>query len=139
MPLTAPTDLIALPAHSDARGMLVAIEGTIDVPFSIARVYYILGTERAKRGFHAHRELQQLLISVKGSCRVIVDNGRERREHLLSQPDQGLRISPMHWLEMCDFSKDCALLVLASAHYDEADYICDYPAFVAEAQAQPAS
>jgi hypothetical protein len=142
MPLTAPTDLsslIALPAYSDARGLLVAIEGTIDVPFSIARAYYIVAAEGARRGCHAHRTLEQVAVCITGSCRMLLDDATERREVLLDRPDQGLYIGPMRWREIHDFSEGCALLVLASAHHDEADYIRDYPAFLAEAQAQAAS
>jgi len=112
--------------------MLVAVNGGLDVPFDIARVYYIVGTKGHARGFHAHRKLHQILVCVSGSCRVIIDDGHNRREHFLDRPDSGLHVKPYQWREMVDFSADCVLLVLASAHYDEADYIRDYDVFLAE-------
>ncbi|MBA3511526.1 MAG: WxcM-like domain-containing protein [Sphingomonas sp.] len=115
--------------------MLVSIEAK-DVPFPINRVYYILAAEGASRGFHAHRRLDQLMICVKGSCRLIVDDGRERREVTLDRPDRGLHIGRMQWREMHDFTADSVVLVLASAPHDEADYIRDYESFLAETRAQ---
>jgi hypothetical protein len=125
--------VMPLKAHSDSRGMLVAIEGARDIPFDIARVYYIIGTEGAQRGFHAHRELEQLLIAVSGSCRLTIDDGVTREDVILDRPDVGVHIDHMHWLEMRDFAPNTVLLVLASAPHRESDYIHDYDSFVAEA------
>ncbi len=128
--------MLSLRAFADARGTLVAIEGEQDIPFPIARVYYITGTSGEPRGFHAHRALHQLLVCVTGSCRVIVDDGERRCEQSLDRPDLGLHVKPYEWREMRDFSADCVLLVLASAAYDATDYINDYATFVREAHAQ---
>ena len=38
----------------------------------------------------------------------------------------------MVWHEMFDFSSDCVLMVIASEHYDESDYIRDYEQFIKE-------
>jgi len=123
-------ELLQLAVKGDERGSLVAIEGGGSLPFEIRRVYYIYGTlPDVARGFHAHKDLEQLAICVSGSCSMIIDDGRERREIPLGQPDQGLYIGSMLWREMHDFSPDCVLLVLASRHYDEADYIRDYAEF----------
>ena len=114
----------------DARGGLVALEAGRQVPFAIERVYYLFGTtEGAERGFHAHKALHQLAICVAGACTIIVDNGTDRREVRLDSPDKALFIGEMLWREMRDFSPDAVLMVLASAHYDESDYIRDYEAF----------
>lgn len=116
--------------RGDERGSLIALEGH-DVPFAIRRVYYIYGTGRGvERGFHAHRDLHQLAVCVSGSCTMIVDDGIERREVPLTSPDVALHIGPMVWHEMHGFSADAVLVVLASATYDEADYIRDYGAFL---------
>ena len=130
--MTAPSPPRRLNAHDDLRGTLVSIEGSSDLPFAIARVYYIVAGDGSPRGFHAHRTLQQMMICVHGSCRVILDNGRERSEHILDRPDEGLPVGPMTWREMHDFSPGTVLLVLASAPFDDADYIRDYDVFVRE-------
>ena len=117
--------------HGDERGQLVAIEASQDIPFEINRVYYIYDTlPGVRRGFHAHLNLQQILICVKGSCKIHLDNGFETEEILLDKPDEGLYISNDMWREMYDFSEDAVLLVLASNHYDESDYIRDYDKFI---------
>lgn len=125
--------LIALEMHEDSRGQLVSVEGSRDLPFAIERVYYIFSNGGAARGFHAHRSLRQLLVCIKGACRVVLDDGRSRSEHRLDRPDRGLLVDRMIWREMHDFSTNCVLLVLASAHFDESDYIRDYDEFVAQA------
>ncbi len=117
----------------DQRGSLVALEIGMEkaVPFDIKRVYYIYRTaEGVSRGFHAHRNLKQVAISVAGRCRMVLDDGKNRKEAWLDCPTKGLLIEDMIWREMHDFSEDCVLLVLASEHYDESDYIRDYQQFL---------
>lgn len=119
------------PPHGDARGQLVAIEAMKDLPFEIKRVYYIYDTlPGVRRGFHAHRDLQQILVCVNGSCKIHLDNGFETAEVVLDQPNRGLYISNDMWREMYDFTPGTVLLVLASAYYDEADYIRNYDDFI---------
>lgn len=119
------------PPHGDDRGQLVAIEAMKDLPFDIQRVYYIYDTlPGVRRGFHAHRNLQQILLCVSGSCKIHLDNGFDTAEVLLDKPNEGLYISNDMWREMYDFSDSAVLLVLASQHYDESDYIRNYDDFI---------
>jgi dTDP-4-dehydrorhamnose 3,5-epimerase-like enzyme len=115
----------------DERGSLVALEGNSTVPFDIIRVYYIFGTQPGvARGFHAHENLKQVAVCVTGKCRMVLDNGKERSEVWLDSPTKGLLIDDLIWREMHDFSENCVLLVLASEHYDEGDYIRNYQEFL---------
>lgn len=123
--------LLNLNTLGDDRGSLIAIENNKNIPFDVKRVYYIFGTQQGiSRGFHAHKNLTQLLICVKGSCRITLDNGRIKESIILNQPDIGLLIDGLLWREMHDFSEDCVLLVLASEYYDENDYIRNYDDFL---------
>jgi dTDP-4-dehydrorhamnose 3,5-epimerase-like enzyme len=117
----------------DERGGLVALELGVGkpVPFEIRRVYYIHRTEPGvSRGFHAHRNLKQVAICLAGKCRIVLDDGARREEAWLDSPLRGLLIENLTWRELHDFSPDCVVLVLASEHYDEADYIRSYPDFL---------
>lgn len=115
----------------DDRGSLVALEANKSVPFEIKRVYYIFGTKQGvSRGFHAHKNLKQLAVCVTGSCRFVLDNGKQREEISLDSSTTGLIIEDLTWREMHDFSPDCALMVLANQYYDENDYIRDYQEFL---------
>ena len=126
-------ELINFKTLGDERGSLIAIEEGYNAPFEIKRVYYIFDTKKdVQRGFHAHINLQQLAIAVKGNCTFILDNGRTREEIKLTNPNQGLLIEGLIWREMKDFSEDCVLVVLASEHYDESDYIRDHDKFLVE-------
>ena len=115
----------------DHRGQLVAIEGQQDVPFEVKRVFYIYGTHTdMTRGEHSHHQTQQYLIAVNGSCKVTLDDGKQKITYDLNQPNVGLLQDALVWGVMHDFTADCVLLVLASEHYDEADYICNYDDFL---------
>jgi len=118
----------------DERGNLVVIEGDgVDIPFDIKRVFYIYGSDaEVVRGQHANRETEFLLVNVSGTSKVRVDNGRESRVIELNRPRMGLYLSSMVWKDMYAFSADSVLLVLASRHYDAAEYIRDYQEYLAE-------
>lgn len=123
--------MFTFPPHGDDRGQLIAIEAMKDLPFEIKRVYYIYDTlSGVRRGFHAHLNLQQILICVHGSCKIHLDNGTDTAEVLLDKPNEGLYISNDMWREMYDFSEGAVLLVLASEYYDEKDYIRNYDDFI---------
>jgi dTDP-4-dehydrorhamnose 3,5-epimerase-like enzyme len=121
------------PVVTDARGHLLPIESGADVPFAIERVYLLYGAAPGvERGFHAHRALHQRTFCVSGSCTFVLDNGHQRRHVRLDSADIGLHMGPMIWREMRDFSPDCVLMTLASAPYNEDDYIRDYGEFLAD-------
>ena len=122
---------IQFQSHGDDRGSLVALEDHKNIPFTIKRAYYIFNTKKdVRRGFHAHKKLKQLAIVLKGSCRFLLDDGKEKIELCLDNPEQGLFIESFIWREMYEFSDDCVLLVLADSFYDESDYIRDYQEFL---------
>lgn len=122
--------IIPLQKHGDARGSLIALEEQKNVPFSIKRVYYMFDTQQGvRRGFHAHKQLMQLAVAVRGSCKFLLDDGVSQEVISLDDPSQGLLIEKMVWHEMFDYSDDCVLMVLADDLYDESDYIRDYALF----------
>ncbi|WP_286064945.1 sugar 3,4-ketoisomerase [Faecalibaculum rodentium] len=117
--------------HGDLRGQLVAIEEEIDIPFKVKRVYFMYDTvSGVRRGYHAHKNLKQILFCVHGSCKVLLDDGLIKETVLLDKPYEGLYIENDIWREMFDFSEDAVLMVLASEHYNELDYIRDYDEFL---------
>jgi dTDP-4-dehydrorhamnose 3,5-epimerase-like enzyme len=128
-------NLIDFAWHGDERGSLVSLEVARDIPFQINRVYYLYKTKlEVSRGFHAHRDLKQVLVCVAGSCKITLDNGATREDVILDSPQQGLLIDSLIWREMHDFSENCVLVVLASTEYDEADYLRNYDEFLAAAK-----
>jgi len=122
---------IALEPKGDKRGSLIAIEEMVNIPFEIKRMYYIYGTkEGVARGHHAHKSLKQIAVCVSGRCRMLLDDGHTKESVWLDSPTKGLLIEDLVWREMHDFSPDCVLIVLASKHYDESDYIRKYDEFL---------
>jgi dTDP-4-dehydrorhamnose 3,5-epimerase-like enzyme len=125
-----PFKLLDLKIMGDDRGSLIALEENKNIPFEIKRVYYIFGTRgEIRRGCHAHRDLQQVLICVSGQCTILLDDGTNQTNFILNDPSHGLIIGNMVWREMFDFSHDCVLLVLANKLYNPDDYIKDYEEF----------
>lgn len=120
-------------SFGDDRGHLIALEGNRNIPFEIKRVYYIFNTSAdIRRGFHAHKKLEQVLICTSGTCNILLDDGKQKETVQLSHPSMGLFIGTMLWHEMYDFSVDCVLMSLASDYYNEADYIRHYNDFINE-------
>ncbi len=127
--------LLELPLVVDLRGSLTFAEVDQSLPFVPKRYFLVFEVSSQEiRGEHAHRTCHQLLVCVKGSCSVVVDDGRNRREILLNKPNKALHIPPMIWATEYKYSPDAALLVLASEIYKPEDYIRDYDVFLKESR-----
>ena len=123
--------LIQLPKITDPRGNLTFIEGNHHIPFDIKRGYYLYDVPGgAERGGHAHKQLQQLIISISGSFDVILDDGYEQRRFHMSRSYYGLYLGSMIWRELDNFSSASVCMVLASTVYEESDYYRDYQEFL---------
>ena len=117
----------------DDRGHLVIVEGMVDIPFEIKRIFYIYGSEmEVIRGNHANRKSEFVLINVSGQSKVKVNDGFETEIIELNEPHMGIYIPHMVWKEMYDFSKDSVLLVLSNLHYDPEEYIRNYETYLEE-------
>lgn len=117
--------------HSDKYGKLVALQSNIEIPFDIKRVYYIYEVEeKVRRGFHSHKNLEQILICIHGSVKILLKTPKEEKIVVLDNPNVGLYIGPDIWREMYDFENDAVLMVLANEYYDESDYIRNYDEYV---------
>lgn len=127
----ADAKIIDIQKIEDRRGNLSVVEEFKNVPFHIARAYWLYDVPAgAMRGGHAHKRLKQLLIALSGSFTVTLDDGYEKRKILLNRPYQGLLIETGIWRTIDDFSSGAVCLVLASELYDESDYIYDYEEFL---------
>lgn len=113
-------------------GNLAIAEVGKNIPFNIQRVYFINGLHRpeALRGKHAHRELEQIIFCINGSFTLKLDDGRSKQDVRIDTPYVGVRLGPLLWHEMTNFSPDCVILVFANDHYKEEDYIRDYGEFI---------
>lgn len=115
----------------DERGKLVVIEGGQAIPFDIKRVFYIYESDATVvRGQHANIESEFVLINVAGQSKVRITDGTEEFIVELNKPMMGVYIPKMIWKDMYDFSNDSVLLVLASTHYNGAEYIRDYDEYL---------
>lgn len=128
----ADVQTLSFKEHGDERGSLVVVEGAMDVPFDIKRVFYIYGSDATViRGMHANRKSRFVLINVAGTSKVKVKDGLGNETiYLLDRPRMGIYIPQMVWKEMYDFSSDAVLLCLASEHYEQEEYIRDYDEYV---------
>ncbi|GLC27492.1 sugar 3,4-ketoisomerase [Roseisolibacter agri] len=130
--------LVDLARFVSPEGSLTPVEGERDVPFPIERVYYLYDVPGGEaRGGHAHRELRQLIVAASGAFDILIDDGHERRTIRLDRAFRGLLLPPMIWRELENFSSGAVCLVLASASYDEADYVREYDAFQQDKHAAP--
>lgn len=120
-----------LPFISDPRGNLTVGEFERTLPFIPKRYFITFDVPNAKlRGEHAHRQCEQFLVCVRGSCAVVVDDGTHREEFLLDRPTFGVHVPAMIWATEYKHSPDSTLMVFASDYYDPEDYIRDYQEFL---------
>ncbi len=126
------TQMVEFSQHGDERGHLVIVEGGLDIPFDIKRIFYIYGSDsEVVRGQHANRRSEFVLINVSGQSKVKVKDGKGNEAVFsLNRPHTGIYLPQLVWKDMYDFSEDSVLLCLASEHYDPAEYIRDYDEFV---------
>ena len=126
------TKLIQFPViKSECNGSLTPIYSKFHIPFEINRLYYIYNIpDGSKRGGHAHKNLQQLLIAISGSFEVILKDGHNEKSITLNDPCEGLLIPSMIWRELINFSNSSICLALASLPFDENDYIRDYDKYL---------
>jgi len=123
--------LLDLPTIERAEGNITPIEGGKHVPFEIARVYYLYDVPGgASRGGHAHKQLQQLLVSVMGSFDAVLDDGFTRKRVHLDRAYYGLYLPNLIWRELENFSSGAICIVLASQPYEESEYIREYSDFI---------
>lgn len=124
--------IIDLPKIVDPRGNLTVAEQMKNVPFDIARVYWTYDIPSGeRRGGHAHRSCEEVIIAVSGSFDVVLNDGRGHLEsYHLNHPYQGLYVGINTWRTLEDFSSGAVCLVLASGLYDEQEYIYDFDEFI---------
>ena len=137
------TGIISLPKHLDRRGNLSVAEELKDVPFEIARVYWVYGVPGGERRHgHAYRRGEELIIALSGSFDVVTDDGGERQTFRLSRSYYGLYVAPGTWRELTDFSTNSLALVISSTPYDPDDYLEteeDFRTYVAERRGRAVS
>lgn len=123
-------EIIDIPKIENPNGNIAIIENDV-IPFAIKRVYYLFDVpSSAQRGGHAHKNLKQILIALSGSFDVVLKDGKTEKKVTLNKPDKGLLIESNIWRELENFSSGSVCLVLASAVFDEQDYIRDYNDFL---------
>lgn len=123
--------LLHLPQVVTSSGRITAINGNIELPFDLNRIYYLYDIPGGEsRGGHAHKELEQLIIAASGSFDLVVDDGRNKRTFSLNRPFYGVLMPPGLWREIYNFSSGSICLVLASCEYNEEDYIRSYDDFL---------
>lgn len=123
--------LYEMPLIRDLRGSLSVGEIGAHLPFAPQRYFIVFDVPSKEiRGEHAHKKLHQFLVCVKGTCAIVVDDGIRREEIILDRPNLGLHVPPLTWTTHYRYSPDAVLLVLASAPYENDDYIRNYDEFL---------
>lgn len=111
---------LVLPTFADSRGALTVLEGVL--PFSIARTYWIYGSDGQTRGGHRHHKTRQALIAISGTVTIYMNDGVISDNIELNSPSRCLLVEPKDWHTMT-FGKGAVLLVISSHPYDRSEYI----------------
>ena len=122
--------LLDLPKILDKRGNLSIIEELKNIPFKIARTYWIYDVPGGEvRGGHAYRRNEEFIVALSGSFDIVLDDGTEKKIFSLNRSYYGLYVPKGLRREMNNFSTNSLALILASIPYDRTDYIYDYNEF----------
>ena len=123
--------IVDIPLIADERGNLIFAEIGQCLPFQVKRFFVVFDVPTTEvRGQHAHKELHEFVVALRGSVTISVDDRRDQKSFLLNRPTQGLHIPPQTWRTLYEYSSDAVLLVLASETYNAEDYIRDYDTFL---------
>jgi dTDP-4-dehydrorhamnose 3,5-epimerase-like enzyme len=122
--------LMNLPYFVDKTGGLSVIEGGINMPFDILRVFTVSAPKDAIRGDHAHKKCSQFMVCVSGVIEIICDNGIEETIYQLDSPSIGLNVEPGIWAKEKYLTENAVLMVLCDMPYKNEDYIRDYNEFI---------
>ena len=123
--------LIKINTFSDKRGKLSIFQNNDYLDFKIKRFYYIYDLKKnISRGSHAHKKTTQIAICLKGQCEYLLDNGKQKKNIILSSNKEGLILEKGIWHELKNCSSDCIVLIIADKLYDRSDYIEDYEKFL---------
>lgn len=122
--------ILSVPKIEDPRGNLSVIENNV-IPFEMKRVYYLYDVPSgAERGGHSHKEQHEFLVALSGSFDVILHDGQHEKVVTLNKPFEGLLICNGIWRELKNFSSGAVCLVIASAVFEEDDYIRTFADFL---------
>lgn len=122
--------IISLPKIIDKRGNLSFFEGDNQIPFEIARTYWIYDVPGGEtRGSHAFREQQEFIVALSGSFDVILHDGVSEQKFSLNRSYYGLYIPKMLWRRMENFSTNSLALIVSDKQFDANDYIRDFEKF----------
>ncbi|MBP2618696.1 hypothetical protein BBH99_04535 [Chryseobacterium contaminans] len=122
--------IIQFPKIYDKRGNLSFLEHPNQLPFEIARTYWIYDVPGGElRGSHAFKEQQEVIIALSGSLDVVIHDGKEEKVYSLNRSYYGLYIPKMYWRRLENFSTNSLALIVSDKSYDENDYIRDFEIF----------
>lgn len=124
--------IINLPKILDKRGNLSFFEYPNQLPFEIARTYWIYDVPGGEvRGSHAFKEQQEFIVALSGSFDIVLNDGDNEFKFSLNRSYEGLYIPKMYWRSLKNFSTNSLALIVSDKFYDENDYIRDFEQFKA--------
>lgn len=122
--------IIDLPKILDKRGNLSFFEYPNQLPFVIARTYWIYDVPGGEiRGSHAFKEQSEFIIALSGSFDVVLHDGSTEIKFSLNRSYYGLYIPKMYWRKLENFSTNALALIVSDKSYDEKDYMRDFEDF----------
>ncbi len=117
-------------------GIFPSISGTLgvldapDLPFNPRRLYWIHSVPKDEsRGNHAHKELNQFFVALKGEVSIEISTNKQKEVVTLDCDNKILVLKSGYWRKLFNFSPDAVILVGADSEYNSDDYIRDWDEF----------
>lgn len=122
--------IIELPKILDNRGNLSFFENNKQIPFDIARTYWIYDVPGGEtRGSHAFRQQQEFIIALSGSFDIVLNDGEKEVKYAMNRSYYGLYVPNMYWRRLENFSTNSLALIVSDMPYNSEDYIRDFNIF----------
>ena len=109
--------IIKLNEYVSKTGSLTTLENGEIEGFSISRMYFLNNLiENQPRGNHSYLNVSQIIIPIKGTISVEVDDGQNIKTIYSKKSYEGIYIPTNIWRKVTPLTANTLILVLADKH-----------------------
>ena len=113
----------------DKNGFISVISLNEHLNVKLNRIFFVNCDHSTVRGNHAHKKCYQLMFSLMGKIKLIVDDGLKKKEIFLEVSKNAFLIPPTVWASQQYPNTKAILGVICDRDFEEEDYIRNYKDF----------
>lgn len=116
-----------------SRDIYLDIFSKVDDFFKIKRIFTVKGDinkDNNKRGYHAHKNCEQIITCPFGEIQFKVFDGKNKRNFKIKNNNKAIYVPNHIWTETIYLKRKTILICYCSNLYDEKSYIRDMGSFI---------